>query len=291
MKKIEDIANVGMQLFGATMGQIKGGAQVRPVPSVELLYPEVKIAPNQDALKALGMSSQDLGIAVDVLMSGRKVGDFEQDGKKKIDLVLKADDELIKTPEDIMAAQIALPNSSLVPVSSLASYSSSAGISEIRHLDGKRTITLQVTPPEGMTIDETMKKLAGMLAGMKAKGMISNSVDIGLSGTADKLTETIGLLTDNFILALVIVYLLMASLFGNFLYPIVIMFTVPLATAGGFIGLKLTNTFIAPQPLDILTMLGFIILVGIVVNNAILIVHQSLNYIRNEGMEHKKKQL
>lgn len=80
----------------------------------------------------------------------------------------------------------------------------------------------------------------------------------------------------------------MAALFGNFLYPIVILFTVPLATAGGFIGLALTNKFIATQPLDVLTMLGFIILVGIVVNNAILIVHQSLNYIREKGMEHKE---
>ena len=92
----------------------------------------------------------------------------------------------------------------------------------------------------------------------------------------------------NFLLALVIVYLLMSALFGNFLYPIVIMFTVPLATAGGFIGLALTNKFLEPQPLDVLTMLGFIILVGIVVNNAILIVHQSLNLIRDEGYEHKR---
>ena len=286
-EKIENIANIGMQLFGATMQTVKG-SQVRPVPSVELLYPEVRIKPNQDALKALGMSSQDLGNSIDVLMSGRNIGDFEQDGKKKIDLILKASDDVIKTPEDIMSAQLALPNSSLVPVSSLATYGTTTGISEIRHLNGKRTITLQVTPPQGMTIDEAMKTIGGMLKGMEAKNMIPPSVEIGISGTADKLTETIGLLMDNFILALVIVYLLMASLFGNFLYPIVIMFTVPLATAGGFIGLKMTNMFIAPQPLDILTMLGFIILVGIVVNNAILIVHQSLNYIRNEGMEHKK---
>ena len=286
-EKIEDIANIGAQLFGATMGTLQG-SQVRPVPSVELLYPEVRIKPNRDALKALNLSSNELGIAVDVLMSGRKVGDFEQDGKKKIDLVLKADEELIKTPEDIMSSQLALPNGMILPVSSMANYNSTTGISEIRHLNGKRTITLQVTPPNGMTIDEAMKMIGGMLEGMKAQGIITNSVEIGISGTADKLTETIKLLMDNFILALVIVYLLMASLFGNFLYPIVIMFTVPLATAGGFIGLKLTNTFIAPQPLDILTMLGFIILVGIVVNNAILIVHQSLNYIRDEGMEHKK---
>lgn len=286
-ESIEDIATVGGQLFGATTQAIEG-SQVRPVPSVELLYPEVRIKPNQDALKALGMSSRDLGVAVDVLMSGRQVGDFEQDGKKKIDLVLKADDKFIQTPQDIMGSQIALPNGSLVPISSLASYESTTGISEIRHLDGKRTITLQVTPPPGMTIDEAMKSIGGMLAGMKEKGMISSDVEINLSGTADKLTETIGLLLGNFLLALVIVYLLMSALFGNFIYPIVIMFTVPLATAGGFIGLALTNAFIAPQPLDILTMLGFIILVGIVVNNAILIVHQSINYINNHGMEHKK---
>ena len=286
-EKIEDITNVGMQLFMATSGAIKG-AQVRPVPSIELLYPEVRIKPNQDALMSLGMSSFDLGVITDVLMSGRQIGDFEQDGKKKIDLVLKAKDEQIRTPEDILNAQVALPNGSLVSMSSLASSDSTIGISEIRHLAGKRTITLQVTPPANLTIEETMGILNGVLKKMKSEGKISKNIEIGISGTADKLSQTIEMLSINFILALVIIYLLMAALFGNFLYPIVIMFTVPLATAGGFLGLKLTNMFVAPQPLDVLTMLGFIILVGIVVNNAILIVHQSLNLIRNEGMEHKK---
>jgi HAE1 family hydrophobic/amphiphilic exporter-1 len=91
----------------------------------------------------------------------------------------------------------------------------------------------------------------------------------------------------NFVLALVIVYLLMVALFGSFSYPFVIMFTVPLAMAGGFIGLALTDKFIETQPLDVLTMFGFIILIGIVVNNSILIVHQSLNYIRINGYEYK----
>ncbi|MBW2169041.1 MAG: efflux RND transporter permease subunit [Deltaproteobacteria bacterium] len=86
-------------------------------------------------------------------------------------------------------------------------------------------------------------------------------------------------------LALVITFLLMSALFENFFYPLVIMFSVPLAAAGGFLGLWLVNVFLSNQPLDILTMLGFVILVGIVVNNAILIVHQSLNFIRKENME------
>jgi len=92
----------------------------------------------------------------------------------------------------------------------------------------------------------------------------------------------------NLILAVVITYLLMAALFGNFFYPLIIMVTLPLAAAGGFIGLSMTNAFLAPQALDILTMLGFIILIGIVVNNAILIVHQSLNLVRNHGVEHEQ---
>jgi HAE1 family hydrophobic/amphiphilic exporter-1 len=66
------------------------------------------------------------------------------------------------------------------------------------------------------------------------------------------------------------------------------MFSVPLAAVGGLAGLKLVNLAIAPQPLDILTMLGFVILVGIVVNNPILIVHQALNNIRIYGMGHRE---
>ncbi|MFY9089462.1 efflux RND transporter permease subunit [Arcobacter aquimarinus] len=286
-EKIEEIANVGATLFMASSQAIQG-AQVRPVPSIELLYPEVRIKPNQDSLKALDLSSNDLGIMADVLMSGRKISDFEQDGKKKIDLVLKANDEQIKTPEDILSSLVVVPNGSLIPFSSLASAQATTGISEIRHLDGKRTITLQITPPNNMTIQETMGILDVMIEKLKSEGKIPDNLTIGISGTADKLTETIGMLSLNFLLALVIVYLLMSALFGNFLYPIVIMFTVPLATAGGFIGLALTNKFLEPQPLDVLTMLGFIILVGIVVNNAILIVHQSLNLIREEGYEHKR---
>lgn len=88
----------------------------------------------------------------------------------------------------------------------------------------------------------------------------------------------------NFILAIVISYLLMSALFENFFYPFIIMFSVPLAAAGGFVGIFLVNLFITYQALDVITMLGFVILVGIVVNNAILIVHQTLNNIREAKM-------
>ncbi|MEM1328984.1 MAG: efflux RND transporter permease subunit [Planctomycetota bacterium] len=88
--------------------------------------------------------------------------------------------------------------------------------------------------------------------------------------------------------ALAVTYLLMAALFESFVYPFVIMFSVPLAIVGGFAGLRIVHDWSvadptkAPQLLDVLTMLGFIILVGVVVNNAILLVHQALNFMRGE---------
>jgi HAE1 family hydrophobic/amphiphilic exporter-1 len=119
---------------------------------------------------------------------------------------------------------------------------------------------------------------------IKAGAALTGLYNIKLGGTADALTRTRQALMWNFILAIVICYLLMSALFENFLYPFIILFSVPLAAAGGFVGILLVNFFIAYQPLDILTMLGFVILVGIVVNNAILIVHQTLNNIRYGNM-------
>ncbi|MDX9910429.1 MAG: efflux RND transporter permease subunit [Phycisphaerales bacterium] len=101
------------------------------------------------------------------------------------------------------------------------------------------------------------------------------------------------LMLARFVWALLVTYLLMAALFESFLYPLVIMFSVPLAIVGGFLGLRLVHDAtvadprIAPQQFDTLTMLGFVILIGVVVNNAILIVHQSLNLMRGEGDDGK----
>ncbi|MEC9373239.1 MAG: efflux RND transporter permease subunit [Planctomycetota bacterium] len=109
-----------------------------------------------------------------------------------------------------------------------------------------------------------------------------------LGGLLFGLAEQPGLATARLVWALVVTFLLMAALFESFIYPFVIMFTVPLAVVGGFAGLKIVhdmtmrNPVLAPQQLDVLTMLGFVILIGVVVNNAILLVHQALNYMRGE---------
>ena len=112
-----------------------------------------------------------------------------------------------------------------------------------------------------------------------------------LSGTADKLRQTWEALRWNFVLALLITYLLMAALFESWIHPFVIICSVPLGAVGGILGLRLLSFYLVtfqhqpPQTLDVLTMLGFVILVGTVVNNAILLVHQSLCHMREDGLE------
>ncbi len=108
-------------------------------------------------------------------------------------------------------------------------------------------------------------------------------VRVSLSGTADKLTETWNAMVLQLLIAVAIVYLVMAVLFESFVYPFIIILSVPLATAGAVLGLAVLNNFVF-QPLDMLTLLGFVILVGIVVNNAILLVHQTLFLVRQEGL-------
>ena len=114
-------------------------------------------------------------------------------------------------------------------------------------------------------------------------GTIGSEYFVSLSGTADKLRQAWDALRFNFLLALLITYLLMAALFESWLYPFVVIFSVPLGAVGGIIGLWILNFFVN-QSLDVLTMLGFIILIGTVVNNAILIVHQSLVHMREEHL-------
>jgi HAE1 family hydrophobic/amphiphilic exporter-1 len=281
--EIQKLVAAAGAMYG-TMFQAIPGCQIRPIPSLELTFPEIKFHPDRDRLKAVGMSAEELGIMLDVLMDGRKISEFKKEGEKKIDLVLKASEKDIATPEELYETLLVTPGGRYVPVSSLSRLERTSGMTEILHRERQRTITLRVTPPPDVPLEQAMETISmGIIPKLKDGPL--QGINVAMSGAADKLTETRKALQSNFLLAVVIVYLLMSALFGNFLYPLIILFTVPLAAAGGVLGFKLENIFIVAQPMDVLTMLGFVILIGVVVNNAILIVHQSLNNIRLHGIE------
>ncbi|MEE9527334.1 MAG: efflux RND transporter permease subunit [Syntrophobacteria bacterium] len=277
----------GGRVFGQAM-QLLPGSQVRPIPSLDLGNPEIQITPDRVRAASLGLAARDIGQVVDTLLDGRKVSDYQHDGKE-IDLTLMGISSATKQTQDFENLLLRTADGRLVTLGSVADVRWVSGPTQINHIERQRAITIQVRPPRETPLETAMQTLENKVIGpLKKSGELGGLYNINLAGTADDLVVTRKALQWNFVLALAITYLLMAALFASFLYPLVIMFSVPLAAAGGFAGLWLVSNLIEYQSLDVLTMLGFIILIGTVVNNAILIVHQSLNHMRHEGMERRE---
>lgn len=177
-----------------------------------------------------------------------------------------------------------------------------AQLDEIKHAMFGKVGDVPSIPSKASMILEIVILGAGLLAGGVCLVRLRRGVKViygaigcallgGLfSGLMWLITGQPQLLEARFIWALVVTYLLMSALFESFIYPFVIMFTVPLAVVGGFAGLAIVHHFSMqdptkpPQQLDVLTMLGFFILIGVVVNAAILLVHQALNFMHDENL-------
>ena len=268
---------LGGQVFGQVMSTIPG-SQARPIPSLDLGNPEVRILPDRVRAAELGLTAREIGQAVNALVDGALIGGYQYQGEE-IDLSLRGAQDWFRT-QDIGNLLIHTPRGKLVPLSSVAEVQVTTGPEQVNHIERARAITIQVTPPEGIALEAALDDIRReIVKPLIDSGQVTPPFSIQLSGTADDLKRTQEALRWNFVLALIITFLLMASLFESFLLPFVIMLSVPPATAGGLVGLAAVN-FISHQPLDILTMLGFVILIGVVVNSAILIVHQTLNILR-----------
>ena len=273
-------------LGGSILGQVKvlmPEAQARPVPSLDLSTPEVHILPKLIQAAEMGVSSADLGYAADALIDGAYAGDYYVDGDK-IDLTIVGEKHYADRTQEVEALPVATPSGQLVPLGALAWVDLRSGPEQVNHRERVRAITVEVSPPPQMALEDAMDHIAKKIVRpLQDDGRLGAGYRIQLAGTADKLRDTWLALRFNVILALLITYLLMAALFESWLYPLVIIFSVPLGAVNGILGLKFLNLFVL-QPLDVLTMLGFVILIGIVVNNPILIVHHCLNYIREHEL-------
>jgi len=171
----------------------------------------------------------------------------------------------------------------VVPTSSLATVDVRVGPTQVRHLDRDRAVTINIRPPRDMPLAQAIELVrTGVIETLYREGL-PDGIRLRLSGAADDLVKTWQAMRSNMALALVIVYLIMAVLFQSLVFPMIIMLSVPFAAAGGVLGLIVLDYFIG-QPLDMMTILGFVILIGIVVNNAILLVDQSLQNWRLHGM-------
>jgi HAE1 family hydrophobic/amphiphilic exporter-1 len=178
-------------------------------------------------------------------MDGRKIDEYKPEGIKQIDLVVRSDSNNIRSPEDIQDSIIANKFGNLIRIKDVSKLEYSQGMTQIDHFERSRNIRLEVTPPESIALEQAMDIIEkDILVELKKEGQ-ADGVTINVGGNADKLTQTRNVLQWDFLLAVLITYLLMAALFENFLYPLIILFTVPLAGAGGFVGLRLVDAFIA----------------------------------------------
>ncbi len=275
-------------------------AQARPVPSLDKSSPELHLYPKLMQSAEMGISASDLGYTANALVDGAYSGDYLYKGDK-IDLTIVGRASSIEHTQDVEALPVATRVGQVVPLGAVARIEYSSGPEQINHRERVRAITIEVSPPPEVPLEDAMLRIRNQIVEpIRDSGQLDGGYRIALAGTADKLSDVwatfagrwtgwnveslLSLATSQLVLVVVITYLLMAALFESWLYPFVIILSVPLGAVGGLLGLKLLNWFGILQPLDILTMLGFVILVGTVVNNPILIVHQALNHIREDGM-------
>ena len=260
-----------------------GGTQVRPRPGLSLGAPEVKVSPKRARLDEAGVHARDLAATIDAFNDGLRVAQVTVGGRRT-DLMLTGPKRSIRTTQGIESIPVVTPSGKIVPVRSLAQIEVTSGATEIRHTERTRTVTLEISPTKAIALEAAMDILRQKVIPALEKQGLPEGVKISLSGEADQLTRTWNAMVWQLLMAIVIVYLVMAILFESFLYPFIIIFSVPLATAGGILGLALLNEYVR-QPLDMLTLLGFVILIGTVVNNAILLVDGTLRLARDHGME------
>ncbi len=282
---LETVMEVAGRATGMTARALprSEGNQLRPIPGLELGAPEVRVAPDRLRLADNGVSARELADTIDAFNDGLRVARVTIDGRRT-NLILKGPTDNIVSTQGIDSLPVVTRGGVILPAASLADIQVTTGPTEIRHKERVRTVTLQIRPRAQMPLEQAMDLVRAEVIGPLRQQGLPDGVQLRLSGAADQLTITWNHIVIDLLIAVAIVFLVMAVLFESFVYPLVIMVSVPLATAGGVLGLALLNLFTF-QPLDMLTLLGFIILVGIVVNNAILLVHQTLFHIREANME------
>jgi multidrug efflux pump subunit AcrB len=286
---VDVLLNAAQIGFGV-ISQALPGSSIQPSPGLTLAEPELRIIPKERRMAEAGVSRQQVAALSSALGSGLYLGDYFN-GQKRLDVFLRTTDW--DTPEELQGMPFYTPKAGVLPFGELVDIVRTAGPSSIRRVDRHRTITLQVTPPENISLEEAIalikeKAEPSIMAALEGDALSEGAslASVKYRGSAEALTEALKNMSESFILALLILYLLMSALFQSFKDSLLVALTIPLATVGGIGFLQLTNLVIF-QPLDLLTMIGFIILLGLVVNNAILLVYQTRMGER-EGLSRNK---
>jgi len=257
------------------------GAQVRSFQDLELAEPELRLIPDDRRISESGWTRANVATVVRSLGDGIWVGEHF-DGERRLDMILRA--RGWDSPDALAAVPVATPTGGVVPLGELVAIEPTVGTTGLRRVDGRRTIGINVIPPPGTSLQQAMERIESDI-GPAIEPLLPADGGIRYAGDAGSLETALADMRVNIGLALLVLFLLMAALFRSLKDSALVLLTVPLASFGGVLGIRLLNLF-TPQTLDMLTMVGFIILMGAVVNNAILLV-DSTRSAERAGMDRR----
>jgi multidrug efflux pump subunit AcrB len=291
---LEEIYSVALAAYRRA-GEVFDNPRIQSRPSsLTLAQPMVEIRPDWERASEVGLSAQELGFTVAALTDGSYVDEFFLDDDK-IDIYLYSDVGQNARLENLGQLPVYTPSGAVLPLASLVTIEETIDTDSLRRINGRRTVTLNIIPPRSVALETGVAIVRDeLVAGLRERGEIPVGVDIAISGAADQLDATRDSLQGNYAVALVIIYLLLVAIFSHWGYPLLIMTSIPLGIAGGIVGLALLNGVGAllpligltpiSQPFDMISMLGFLILMGTVVNNPILIVDRAVRNVDVRNM-------
>ena len=266
LETLAEVAVEGMKVIQETLP----GAMVRPIPGLSMAEPELQLVPKDRRITAAGLDRAAVATMVRAVTSGTFVGEYF-DGNDRMDMILRG--PTWRSPEELADIPVATPLAGMQTLGELTDIRRTVGPSRLRRVDGQRTLTLNVRPPDEMTVQEALETLRNV-AGPQIRELLPAGVDVQYSGTADRLDEAFSEMGTNLLLAVTILFFILAAMFRSFRDSILVLMAMPLAMAGGILALRTMNLF-TNQAMDLLTMIGFVILLGLVVNNAILLIMQT----------------
>jgi multidrug efflux pump len=247
---------------------------VAPQSDYNETKPQISVAVDRDRAADLGVSLASVGRTLETALGSRVATTFIRGGQE-YNVILQAREEDRGTTSDLYNLYVRSSSSGqLVPLSNLVRTDELAGAARLNRVDRLRSISINAGLAEGYMLGDAI----GFVEALVAEELPSSAV-LSYSGMSREFKETGQSLYLTFVLALVLVFLVLAAQFESFRHPLVIMTTVPLALTGGLLGLWLMGGSI-----NVFSQIGAVMLVGLAAKNGVLIV-EFANQLRDRGME------
>ncbi|RZK90765.1 MAG: efflux RND transporter permease subunit, partial [Hymenobacter sp.] len=235
--------------------------------------PEVQLTFDRLKIRDLGLTTQDVVAAVQGAFGGRRMAYFLLNGRQ-YQVIGQVDRNSRSAPNDISRLYVTNSRGESIPLSSVVRQVENSNPSTLYHFNRLKAATLSAQLAEGKTVGDGVRAMQAIAD----KVLNPNVFQTALTGSSRDFAESSGNTAFAFMLALVLIYLLLAGQFESFRDPLTILLTVPLALAGALLSL-----FVMGQTLNIFSQIGMIMLIGLVTKNGILIV-EFANHQRDAGL-------